>query len=107
MTSITAVPLTTAAAADKLSRPLLVMAHPRHGQDSLGDLNDAETQEHHHRSKQPPQLCLGNHVALADGVHGHRRPVDAARHRLELRVGPDALDHKDAVAEHHLQQEDE
>ena len=42
MTSIPAVPLTPAAAADHLRRPLLVMAHPRHRQDSCGNGNDAE-----------------------------------------------------------------
>ena len=68
MKGIPAVPLTPAAAADQLHRPLLVMAHPRHRQDSRGDGNDAETQEHHHRSQQPPQFRLGHHVAVTDGV---------------------------------------
>ena len=103
MKGIPAVPLTTAATADNLSRQLL--AHPRHGQDSREDGIDAKTQDHHHRSQQPPQFRLRNHVAVANGGHG--RPVDAARHGLELGVRPGALNHKDAVAEHHLQQEDE
>ena len=73
MTGITAVPLTTAAASDNLSQPLLLMAHPRQSQDSRGDRNDAETQEQHHLSQQKPKLCLEDHVDLADGGHGHDR----------------------------------
>ena len=63
MTGIPAVPLTPATAADQPSRPLLVMAHPRHGQDSRGNCDDAETQEHHDRGQQSPQFRLGNDVA--------------------------------------------
>ena len=59
MTSIPAVPLMPTAGADHLHQPLLVMAHPRHHQDSRGDGNDAKTQEHHHRSQQPPQFRMG------------------------------------------------
>ena len=44
VTGIPAVPLKPAEAADQLSRPLLVMAHPRHRQDPCGNGNDAETQ---------------------------------------------------------------
>ena len=47
MTGIPAVPLTPAAAADQLHYALLVMAHPGHRQDSRGNGDDAETQEHH------------------------------------------------------------
>ena len=68
MKGIPAVPLTPAAATDQLSRPLLVMAHPRHSQDPCGNGNDAETQEHHHRSQQPPQFRLGNNIAITTVV---------------------------------------
>ena len=104
MTGIPAVPLTPAAAAGELHPALLVMPHPRHGEDAGGDGNDAETQKHDHRSQQPPQLRLGNHIAVADGGHGDDGPVDATRHRLELGIRPSTFDHKNAVTEHHLQQ---
>ena len=51
MTGIYEVPLTPAAATGQLHPAVLVMTHPRYGQDSRGDSNDAETQEHHHRDQ--------------------------------------------------------
>ena len=58
----------------------------------------------HHRGQQTPQLCLCHHVAVTEGCHSHDHPGDVSRHRLELEVGPDSLDHKDAVVEDHLKQ---
>ncbi|WP_041434326.1 hypothetical protein [Synechococcus sp. CC9605] len=42
MKGIPAMTLAPPAAADQLRRPLLVMAHPRHGRDSSGDGSDAK-----------------------------------------------------------------
>ena len=107
MTSIPAMALATAVAAGHIQAAMLVMPHPRHRQDPCGNGNDAETQEHHHRGQQPPQFRLGNNIAVTNGGHGDNRPVDAARHRLELGVRPNAIDNKNAVTQHHLQQNDE
>ena len=71
MTGIPAVPLPSAIATGQIHTSLLVMPHPRHGQDPSGDGNDSETEEHHHRGQQPPQLRLGNHVAVTNSGHGH------------------------------------
>ena len=97
MTGIPAVPLPPTAAADQLQPSLLVLPHSRHRQDSGGDGNDPEAKHHHHRGQQPPQLRLRHHVSVANCGHGDDRPVNAARHRLELGVRPCALDHKFAL----------
>ena len=98
--------LTPVAAADQPHQPLLVMAHSLCSQDACGEGNDAETQEHHHRNPQSHQLHLGHLVVVTNSGHDHYRPVDATRHDLQLIVKPVPLHHKDAVDEHHLQQEE-
>ena len=55
MTGIPAMALAPAAAAVHIHAVMLVMPHPRYGQDPRGDGNDAKTQQHHHRGQQPPQ----------------------------------------------------
>lgn len=46
VTGMPEVPLTLAGDAEQLSRPLLMMAYPRHRNYPSGNGNDPETQEH-------------------------------------------------------------
>ena len=85
---------------------MLVMPYPDISGSPWG-WQGCRNPKHDQRSQQSPQLRLRHHIAIAHGSHGHNRPIDAARHRWELQGRPDALDHEDAVTQHHLQQNDE
>ena len=78
-----------------------------HRQQSGWDRDDAEAEQHHHRRQQPSKRGLGNVIAVSDGRHGDDGPVHAIGHSLELGVWVDAFNHKDEVAQHHLQHDDE